>query len=119
MRSVSDFLQSNDMVSKILAMVCEDRSVKSILDQMLAPRGASMACIPASRYAQPGESLSFFEMACRCQEFGETLLGYLEKDPSQSTGFKMPVINSKDKWRKFCWDGFVCCLLTAVPRWMP
>ena len=48
MRSVSDFLQSNDMVSKILAMVCEDRSVKSILDQMLAPRGASMACIPAS-----------------------------------------------------------------------
>ena len=71
MRSVSDFLQSNDMVSKILAMVCEDRSVKSILDQMLAPRGASMACIPASRYAQPGESLSFFEMACRCQEFGD------------------------------------------------
>ena len=115
MRSVSDFLQSNDMVSKILAMVCEDRSVKSILDQMLAPRGASMACIPASRYAQPGESLSFFEMACRCQEFGETLLGYLEKDPSQSTGFKMPVINSKDKWRKFCWDGFVCCLLTGGP----
>ena len=54
-------------------------------------------------------------MACRCQEFGETLLGYLEKDPSQSTGFKMPVINSKDKWRKFCWDGFVCCLLTGGP----
>ena len=45
----------------------------------------------------------------------ETLLGYLEKDPSQSTGFKMPVINSKDKWRKFCWDGFVCCLLTGGP----
>ena len=43
------------------------------------------------------------------------MLGYLEKDPSQSTGFKMPVINSKDKWRKFCWDGFVCCLLTGGP----
>ena len=43
------------------------------------------------------------------------MLGYLEKDPSQSTGFKMPVINSKDKWRKFCWDRFVCCLLTGGP----
>lgn len=37
MRAVSDFLQSNDMVSKILAMVCEDRTVKLILDEMLAP----------------------------------------------------------------------------------
>ena len=116
MRSVSDFLQSNDMVSKILAMVGEDRSVKSILDQLLAPRGASMACIPASRYALPGETLSFFQMASRCQEFGETLLGYLEPESPGSrskSGFKPPVVNDKDKLRSFCWDGYVCCLLTG------
>jgi Ca2+-binding EF-hand superfamily protein len=116
MRSVSDFLQSNDMVSKILAMVGEDRSVKSILDQLLAPRGASMACIPASRYALPGETLSFFQMASRCQEFGETLLGYLEPEAAGSgskSGFKPPVVNDKDKLRSFCWDGYVCCLLTG------
>ena len=74
MRAVSDFLQSNDMVSKILAMVCEDRTVKLILDEMLAPEGASMACIPASRYCEPGEELSYFQMACRCQMAGEILL---------------------------------------------
>ena len=80
MRAESDFLQSNDMVSKILAMVCEDRSVKNLLDELLTPRGSSMACVPASRYCRPGERLSFFEMACRCQEYGEILIGYLEED---------------------------------------
>ena len=115
MRAVSDFLQSNDMVSKILAMVCEDRSVKTILDQMLAPRGASVACIPASRYALDDEELSFFQMACRCQEFGETLLGYLEPDESESTGFKAPEINSKEKKKPIAWDGYVCAVLTGGP----
>lgn len=115
MRAVSDFLQSNDMVSKILAMVCEDRSVKTILDQMLAPRGATVACIPASRYALDDEKLSFFQMACRCQEFGETLLGYLEPDESESTGFKAPEINSKEKKKPIAWDGYVCAVLTGGP----
>lgn len=115
MRAVSDFLQSNDMVSKILAMVCEDRSVKTILDQMLAPRGAAVACIPATRYVAKDEELTFFQMACRCQEFGETLLGYLEPDESESTGFKAPEINSKEKKKPMAWGGYVCAVLTGGP----
>ena len=87
MRAVSDFLQSNDMVSKILAMVCEDRSVKTILDQMLAPRGASVACIPASRYALDDEELSFFQMACRCQESATS--GYLELDERRTRASRL------------------------------
>jgi hypothetical protein len=115
MRAVSDFLQSNDMVSKILAMVCEDRTVKLILDEMLAPKGASMACVPAEKYCNPGEILTYFQMACRCQAVGEILLGYLEPDASESTGFKPPLINSKEKTKAIRWDGFVCCLLRGGP----
>ena len=121
MRAVSDFLQSNDMVSKILAMVCEDRSVKSLLDELLTPRGSSMACVPASRYCRPGERLSFFEMACRCQEYGEILIGYLEEDPASrgeahaGRRFKAPFINPVNKRTPFSWDDNVCCLLTGGP----
>ena len=120
MRAVSDFLQSNDMVSKILAMVCEDRTVKGLLDELLTPRGASMACVPASRYCRPGERLSFFEMACRCQEYGEILMGYLEEDASQGEAhagrrFKAPFINPVNKKLPFSWDDNVCCLLTGGP----
>ena len=120
MRAVSDFLQSNDMVSKILAMVCEDRTVKGLLDELLTPRGASMACVPASRYCRPGERLSFFEMACRCQEYGEILIGYLEEDASQGEAhagrrFKAPFINPVNKKLPFSWDDNVCCLLTGGP----
>ena len=120
MRAVSDFLQSNDMVSKILAMVCEDRTVKGLLDELLTPRGASMACVPAGRYCRPGERLSFFEMACRCQEYGEILIGYLEEDASQGEAhagrrFKAPFINPVNKKLPFSWDDNVCCLLTGGP----
>lgn len=121
MRAVSDFLQSNDMVSKILAMVCEDRSVKSLLDELLTPRGSSMACVPASRYCRPGERLSFFEMACRCQEYGEILIGYLEEDRASrgeahaGRRFKAPFINPVNKRTPFSWDDNVCCLLTGGP----
>ena len=121
MRAVSDFLQSNDMVSKILAMVCEDRTVKSLLDELLTPRGASMACVPASRYCRPGERLSFFEMACRCQEYGEILIGYLEEDAASQgeahagQRFKAPFINPVNKKLPFLWDDNVCCLLTGGP----
>ena len=121
MRAVSDFLQSNDMVSKILAMICEDRSVKNLLDELLTPRGSSMACVPASRYCRPGERLSFFEMACRCQEYGEILIGYLEEDHASrgeahaGRRFKPPFINPVNKKMPFSWDDNVCCLLTGGP----
>ena len=121
MRAVSDFLQSNDMVSKILAMMCEDRSVKGLLDELLTPRGSSMACVPASRYCRPGERLSFFEMACRCQEYGEILIGYLEEDHASrgeahaGRRFKPPFINPVNKKMPFSWDDNVCCLLTGGP----
>ena len=121
MRAVSDFLQSNDMVSKILAMVCEDRSVKHLLDELLTPRGASMACVPARRYCRPGEYLSFYEMACRCQEYGEILIGYLEEDNAlgreapAGRNFKAPFINPVNKKTPFSWDNNVCCLLTGGP----
>ena len=121
MRAVSDFLQSNDMVSKILAMVCEDRSVTHLLEELLTPRGASMACVPASRYCRPGERLSFFEMACRCQEYGEILIGYLEEDKAAGgeahagRRFKAPSINPVNKKLPFPWDDCVCCLLTGGP----
>ena len=54
-------------------------------------------------------------MACRCQEFGETLLGYLEPDESESTGFKAPEINSKEKKKPMAWGGYVCAVLTGGP----
>lgn len=74
-----------------------------------------MACIPASKYAEPGEELTYFQMACRCQASGEILLGYLEPDESESTGYKPPLINSKEKGKVMSWDGYVCCLLTGGP----
>lgn len=39
---VCDFLQSNDMVAKILAMMSEDIGVKAILQELLQPHGAQL-----------------------------------------------------------------------------
>jgi hypothetical protein len=87
--------------------------VKHILDEMLAPSGASLACVPSSKYCRKREHLTYFQVAIRCQEFGDILVGYLEPDEAESTGFKPPLINSKEKGRAGVWDGFVCCVLSG------
>mmetsp|Transcript_28874 Transcript_28874/g.94382 ORF Transcript_28874/g.94382 Transcript_28874/m.94382 type:complete len:850 (+) Transcript_28874:44-2593(+) len=106
---VSDFLQSNDMVSKILAMVSEDRGVKHILDELLAPGGVSMACIPAAKYAQPGERVSFFQMQLRAQTYGEQIVGFVEPN-EEGGGWQEPTMNPPEKKTKRTWDD--CNLVT-------
>eukprot|EP00740_Mantoniella_antarctica_P026204 CAMPEP_0198684434 /NCGR_PEP_ID=MMETSP1468-20131203/12212_1 /TAXON_ID=1461545 /ORGANISM="Mantoniella sp, Strain CCMP1436" /LENGTH=962 /DNA_ID=CAMNT_0044429247 /DNA_START=42 /DNA_END=2931 /DNA_ORIENTATION=+ len=122
---VFDFLQSNDMISKILAMVCEDRITKPILDQMLRPDGVSLACVDAREYMDVGEELTMFEMASRCQQsYGEIFLGYLKPSrkvrqppPIQSefTGYTpLQLVNTltfEKKSKQRAWTGFVCCVL--------
>lgn len=56
--SVSDFLQSNDMVGKILAMVAEDILVKHILDELLEANRSQLEIMQASSFLQANEPVS-------------------------------------------------------------
>ncbi len=60
------FLVSNRLISKIMAMVSEDRNVAAILTDLLGPDMA-LGLKPSRTYAAPDESVSFYAIMKRAQ----------------------------------------------------
>lgn len=46
--TLSEFIQSNELVSCILAMISESRDVRVVLDELLGPQGAFFEVEPSS-----------------------------------------------------------------------
>ena len=117
----SDFLQSNLLVSRILAMVSENRSVMHILNEMLAPDGSAMGTIKAAVFCKPEEQLTFFQLAKRVQAVGNILIGFAEPaadddEEGASFGFMPPTINPPDKLTRRSWDGVNLCIISGARR---
>ncbi|KAF0692098.1 Aste57867_16766 [Aphanomyces stellatus] len=74
----SEFAQTNELTSRMLAMVSENRLVKHLLDELLSGRGASFDVVPATRYCQKDDHLSFYQLVKRAQVAGEIVCGYHE-----------------------------------------
>ena len=96
-----DFIESNTLISRILAMVAEDRSVRVILDELLGAAGAAFSVKSSSRVCRRGEKLNFFQVARRTQEHGQILCGYQLHNSIEDT-----VMNPRDKYRCMVWDDF-------------
>ena len=96
----SDFVQSNKYISQILAMVSEDRNVKTILSQLLKPEGASLKVRSSRQYCNPEERLSFMQLQERAMRLDKLLIGY-----QQHTANGKTVINPKDKYKVKSWTG--------------
>ncbi len=119
---VSDFMHSNHLVSKILAMVAEDSSNKLILDQLLGGTGTQFAVVPAELYVAPDALVSFAELARFCGAAAAcTLCGVVE--PRGAAGAKLAragdpripervIINPRDKTARRTWAG--CGLVTVT-----
>jgi hypothetical protein len=95
--SVADFIQSNELISKarsardaprrcadsraaaqMLAMISEEASVKTILDNLLGGTGTQLAVAPAEDYIAPDQDASFFELSRECSLMRhQVLCGYI------------------------------------------
>jgi len=93
----SDFVQSNEFVSRVLAMVAERKEMKSVLVNLLGSTGTSLCVNAPVRYVHGDEQLSFYSMALRVQEYNEILCGY------KRYGHE-PVLNPKNKNEVMRWD---------------
>jgi len=107
--STSDFVQSNQMISQVLAMICEDRNVTFILQEILGGKGSMFQIKPHHEYVRQGEIISFMGIAMRAQLRGEILCGY--QDP---TGTWM---NPDLKHRPKGWDSSFMVVL-CKPKWL-
>ena len=105
----SDFVQSNKMISQILAMVSEDRNVKHILSQLLGPHGANVMVRSSRMFCQAHEELSFMQLQKRALRLDKILLGYQGHIGNEET-----VVNPKDKYTIKSWDNIGKCILLLL-----
>ncbi|TMW63514.1 hypothetical protein Poli38472_002455 [Pythium oligandrum] len=97
---LSEFIQSNELISCILAMISESRDVRIILDELLGADGATFEVDPSSRYCSQSESLSFWQLAKRVSSLGEILCGYQMRGAIDET-----ILNPTEKTVARTWSG--------------
>lgn len=95
---LSEFIQSNELISCILAMISESRDVRVILDELLGPRGSYFEVETSMRYCNPTEQVSFWQLAKRAMQLGEILCGYQVRGDISET-----VLNPPDKAKQRKW----------------
>lgn len=96
--SLSEFIESNELVSRMLAMISESRDVRVILDELFGPSGSSFDVESSSRYCRPTEEVSFWQLAKRAMFRGELLCGY-----QTGMGTNETVLNPPDKDKPRVW----------------
>ena len=128
MVSVCDFIMTNDLMSKVLAMVSENVHVKRILDQLLGGTGTQFELLDAALVVASGARVSFMDLSAHLLAIRKGVLcGYMEL---QADGVDGPVvvggysqraaagcvINPPDKWAKCAWDGRSLILIVTDER---
>ncbi|OQR88605.1 ion channel [Thraustotheca clavata] len=108
----SDFVMSNELVSCMLAMISESRSVKKILHKLLSPKSNTFTVQKGSRYCASNEAMSYFQLSKRLIAINELLVGYLPKiisplDPD------MVVLNPKNKAIARRWSEYDLIVITG------
>jgi ion channel POLLUX/CASTOR len=89
--NVDDFIISNKMITKIMAQISENPSMKEIYDQLFCAEGSEIYLKPASYYCDPlPVTLSFLDILWLAQQRNEICLGVrkgsLSRDPHHNFG---------------------------------
>ena len=114
--SASDFIQSNEIISKIMAMISEEQAVKKILDQLMGATGTHLTLIPASELLGANQEASFWELSRECVLAHHcTLCGYVEPGAPALNGTAAAasscVINPPEKDLRRSWYGVQLVLI--------
>ena len=93
---VSDYIMSNRLMSKVMAMVSEEASVGPLFEQLFAEEGDEIYVRDVRCYCEAGETLSFWEMGARARCVGDIAIGYRRSDGELS-------LNPPEKTARMVW----------------
>jgi hypothetical protein len=130
----ADFVLSNELTSKMLAMISEDLSVKSILEALVGEADTYLSlmhpseCLPArARHGAVGGgpnggAASFWELSRECTlEHDATLIGYIPDDDPRDPHADPPccIINPEDKGEQRTWANLRLVVIKRDLRLQP
>lgn len=76
--NISEYVMSNQLIASAIALVAEDREAAGIIGEVLGSEGNSLYLRRLERFVEPGEELSFWQVAARVRDSHEILLGFSE-----------------------------------------
>jgi len=110
----ADFIQSNELISKMMAMISEDPHVKGILDSLMGASGTQLAIQPAEDYVSPDVEACFLELSREITlSRQETLVGFAMPTVPGSRTLPTLEINPQDKMARQRWRGYSLVLITT------
>ena len=130
----ADFVLSNELTSKMLGMISEDLSVKTILTALVGEADTYLSlmhpseCLPArarhgaSGGGPGGGAASFWELSRECTlEHDATLIGYIPDDDPRDAWADAPacVINPEGKGEQRTWANVRLVVIKRDPRLQP
>merc|ERR1719401_1987309 len=86
-------------------MIGEQRSIKSILSELLGATGTSVLIMPSSIFVDESEKVNFFTLAKRVAERRGVLIGYQEYNT------KVTVVNPDKKHEAMDWTMYDLAIL--------
>ena len=113
---ISDFMLSNQHMSRVLAMVAEERGINGIKTQLLTSAGSELYVRPAATYVAEGDKASFFDIMARARNRKEVALGFIERidhtDHDKHAAGRA-FINPAEKAERRQWGSAVCIIVLA------
>ena len=94
---VSDYIMSNRLMAKVMAMVAEAHSAGPLFEQLFAEEGDEIYVREVLCYCRPGETLSFWQLAARARVKGDVAIGYKRGDEEV-------MLNPSNKTKKLAWS---------------
>ena len=112
--SIADFIQSNELVSKMLAMISEEPAVKRIMDELMGETGTQFELQAAEKFIAPDAQCCFLQLARECSANRHVVLaGYIELPEPGSRELAPMVINPTNKLELRNWRGCTLILITT------
>jgi Trk K+ transport system NAD-binding subunit len=103
--ATAGFVQSHEIISRVMAMVAGRPQLKIVLDELLGYHGASLFVKETARYVRKREMVSFWTVAQRAWDYGEILIGRFNVETGEID------MNTHDKEAAGSWNGFhIICI---------
>ena len=112
--SIADFIHSNELVSKMLAMISEEPAVKGILGELMGETGTQFELQASEKFIPPDAQVCFLQLARECSANRHVVLaGYIELLEPGSRELAPLVINPTNKLEVRAWRGCTLILITT------
>lgn len=71
-----DFVISEQIISRLLAQVAEQKSLNHVFNCLFSPEGSEVYLKPIGNYVRIGEPVNFYTLAAAARSQGESAIGY-------------------------------------------